>query len=231
AALPPFLSSAANEARVRFHWRFDTPERYQAYMTRYFRLITEADDAVGRIVGELQAQGVYDDTLIIVTGDNGYFQADRGLADKWYPYEESIRVPLVVRDPRLPARRRGVSRDEFALNIDVAPTIIAAAGLQIPKDIQGEDLAPLYLQARAPAWRDEFFYQHPTVLGKDRIPSSEAVIRRDWKFIHWPEFDHQQLFDLRSDPGEVQNLAGQPANAERQATMRERLDAWRQRVR
>jgi len=231
AALPPFLSNAANEARVRFHWRFDTPERYQAYMTRYFRLITEVDDAVGRIVGELQAQGVYDDTLIIVTGDNGYFQADRGLADKWYPYEESVRVPLIVRDPRLPAGRRGETRSQLGLNIDVAPTIVAAAGLPMPGVMQGQDLAPLYLQARAPAWRDEFFYEHPTVLGKDRIPSSEAVIRRDWKFIHWPEFDHQQLFDLQNDPGEVQNLAGQPAHAGREATMRARLDEWRQRVR
>ncbi|MDQ3212242.1 MAG: DUF4976 domain-containing protein, partial [Acidobacteriota bacterium] len=117
------------------------------------------------------------------------------------------------------------------LNIDVAPTIVAAAGLPMPGVMQGQDLAPLYLQARAPAWRDEFFYEHPTVLGKDRIPSSEAVIRRDWKFIHWPEFDHQQLFDLQNDPGEVQNLAGQPAHAGREATMRARLDEWRQRVR
>ena len=71
AALPPFLSNEANEGRVRYHWRFDTPERYQAYMTRYYRLITEVDEAIGRIVGELQAQGVYDTTLIAVIGDNG----------------------------------------------------------------------------------------------------------------------------------------------------------------
>ena len=125
AALPPFLSNEANEGRVRYHWRFDTPESYQAYMTRYYRLITEVDEAVGRIVDELQAQGVYENTLIVFIGDNGYFQADRGLADKWYPYEESVRVPLVVRDPRLPPARRGTTRDQFALNIDVAPTIVA----------------------------------------------------------------------------------------------------------
>src|SRR6185436_1418206 len=83
AALPPFLSNEANEGRVRYHWRFDTPESYQAYMTRYYRLITEVDHAVGRIVDELTAQGVYDHTLILVIGDNGYFHGDRGLADKW----------------------------------------------------------------------------------------------------------------------------------------------------
>ncbi len=103
AALPPFLSTEINEGRIRYHWRFDTPESYQAYMTRYYRLITEVDEAVGRLVDELRVQGVYDNTLIVVVGDNGYFHGDRGLADKWYPYEESLRVPLVVRDPRLPS--------------------------------------------------------------------------------------------------------------------------------
>lgn len=231
AALPPFLSNEANEGRVRYHWRFDTPERYQAYMTRYYRLITEVDAAVGRIVDELHAQGVYDNTMIVFIGDNGYFQADRGLADKWYPYEESNRVPLVVRDPRLPARRRGVTRDQFALNLDVAPTIVAAAGLPVPKVMQGQDLSPLYLQTRAPSWRDEFFYEHPTVLGKDRIPSSQGVIRKDWKYIEWPEFDYPQLFDLKDDPGEIRNLAGHPAHATQQMRMRQQLDAWRQRAR
>lgn len=231
AALPPFLSNEANEGRVRYHWRFDTPESYQAYMTRYYRLITEVDEAVGRLVDELQAQGVYDNTLILFIGDNGYFQADRGLADKWYPYEESVRVPLVVRDPRLPAGKRGVTRDQFALNLDVAPTLIAAAGLPVPGAMQGQDLSPLYLDARPPAWRNEFFYEHPTVTSKNRIPSSSAVIGRDWKYVEWPEFDYQQLFDLRNDRGELRNLAGDPAHATQQEKMRQQLEAWRQRAR
>jgi len=231
AALPPFLSNEANEGRVRYHWRFDTPERYQAYMTRYYRLITEVDEAIGRIAGELQAQGVYDTTLIALIGDNGYFQADRGLADKWYPYEESIRVPLVVRDPRLAPERRGVRRGQFALNLDVAPTLVAAAGLAVPAAMQGRDLSPLYLKARAPAWRDEFFYEHPTVTNRDRIPSSQAVVRKDWKYVEWPEFGFRQLFDLRNDQGELRNLAGQPAHASRELKLRQQLDAWRLRAR
>jgi arylsulfatase A-like enzyme len=231
AALPPFLSNGANEGRVRYHWRFDTPERYQAYMTRYFRLITEVDEAIGRIAGELQAQGVYEQTLIAVIGDNGYFQADRGLADKWYPYEESMRVPLVVRDPRLAPARRGVTRGEFALNLDVAPTLIAAAGLAVPAVMQGRDLSPLYLSARPPDWRDEFFYEHPTVTSRNRIPTSEAVVGRDWKYVEWPEFGFRQLFDLHSDPGELRNLAGQPTHAGQEQRMRQRLEEWRRRAR
>jgi arylsulfatase A-like enzyme len=200
-------------------------------MTRYYRLITEVDEAVGRLVDELRIQGVYDNTLIVFIGDNGYFQADRGLADKWYPYEESARVPLVVRDPRLPPARRGTTHQQFALNLDVAPTLVSAAGLAVPAVMQGRDLSPLYLRTPASAWRDEFFYEHPTITSKDRIPSSHGVIRRDWKYIEWPEFGYQQLFDLRADPGELRNLAGHAAFAGQQKNMRQQLDAWRLRAR
>ena len=227
AALPPFLASEANEGRVRYHWRFDTPESYQAYMTRYYRLITEVDGAIGRIVDELKAQGAYDNTLIVFIGDNGYFHADRGLADKWYPYEESIRVPLIVRDPRLAGSRRGRTLDQLALNIDVAPTIVSAAGVPAPSVMQGEDLSSLYLRSRLPAWRDEFFYEHPTVTSKDRIPSSQAVVRTDWKYVEWPEFDYRQLFNVKEDPGELGNLATDSGHAARRFRMQAALTAWR----
>ena len=230
-ALPPFLSTDANEGRVRFRWRFDTPERYQEYMVRYYRLITEVDAAVGRIVDELKAQGVYERTLIAFIGDNGYFHGDRGLADKWYPYEQALRVPLIVRDPRASARARGSTRDELALNIDVAPTLIAAAGLPVPAVMQGQDLGPLYLLDQPPAWRDEFFYEHPTITSRDRIPSSQGVIRRDWKYVYWPEFDYEQLFNLNEDADEFRNLALEPAYSKDRAAARKKLDDWRGRAR
>jgi arylsulfatase len=234
-ALPPFLSGESNEGRIRFKWRFDTPARYQEYMIRYYRLITEVDAAVGRLVDELKAQGVYDNTLIAFIGDNGYFHGDRGLADKWYPYEQALRVPLIVRDPRLPPRSRGATRDQLALNIDVAPTIVSAAGLPVPDVMQGRDLSALYLGAKAaastPAWRDEFFYEHPTITSRDRIPSSQGVIRRDWKYVYWPEFDYEQLFNLKDDAQELRNLADDAAYAGQRAKMRQKLDEWRQRAR
>jgi arylsulfatase len=231
-ALPPFLSGESNEGRIRFKWRFDTPERYQEYMIRYYRLITEVDAAVGRLVDELKAQGVYDDTLIAFIGDNGYFHGDRGLADKWYPYEQALRVPLIVRDPRLPSRSRGATRDQLALNIDVAPTVVSAAGLPVPDAMQGRDLSALYMGGgRAPQWRDEFFYEHPTITSRDRIPSSQGVIRRDWKYVSFPEFDYEQLFNLKEDPQEVRNLAADAAYADQRVKMRQKLDEWRQRAR
>lgn len=227
AALPPFLASEANEGRVRYHWRFDTPESYQSYMTRYYRLITEVDGAVGRIVDELKAQGVYENTLLVFVGDNGYFHADRGLADKWYPYEEALRVPLIVRDPRLAASRRGRTLEQLALNIDIAPTIVSAAGLEVPSVMQGEDVSPLYLRSAISFWRDEFFYEHPTIISKDRIPSSQAVVRRDWKYVEWPEFDYRQLFNLKDDPGELGNLSTDSAHAAQRFKLQAALTAWR----
>lgn len=230
-SLPPFIAADANEGRVRFKWRFDTPERYQDYMLRYFRLITEVDAAIGRVVDELAAQGVTDNTLLIVIGDNGYFHGDRGLADKWYPYEQALRVPLIVRDPRTARGQRGRTRDELALNLDVAPTIVRAAGLTPPSVMQGRDLAEAGVKPAGDRWRDEFFYEHPTITSRDRIPSSQGVIRRDWKYVTYPEWAHEQLFDLKTDPDEVANLIGQPAHATRAEAMRGKLESWRRAVR
>jgi arylsulfatase A-like enzyme len=230
-ALPPFLSKPSNEGRIRYHWRFDTPERYQEYMIRYYRLITEVDAAVGSLVDELKTQGVYENTLIAFIGDNGYFHGDRGLADKWYPYEQALRVPLIVRDPRAPSSARGTTRDALVLNIDVAPSIVAAAGLAVPAVMQGQDVGPLYLSADTTAWRDEFFYEHPTITSRDRIPASQGVIRRDWKYVYWPEFDHEQLFNLRDDADEVRNIAADPAFADQRTLMRGKLEAWRAKAR
>ena len=230
-ALPWFLRQPSNEGRIRFGWRFDTPVRYQDYLRRYYRLVTEVDLSIGRLLDELDAQNVADETLVIFIGDNGYFQGDRGLADKWYPYEESIRVPLLVRDPRLRDSARGLVLQQAALNIDVAPTIISAASSAVPEVMQGVDLARLYLDRPPADWRDEFFYEHPTITSPDRIPSSTAVVRRDWKYVLWPEFGHEQLFDLRADPGELVNLALDRAHAGQRDVFRRRLVEWQARAR
>ena len=200
-------------------------------MVRYYRLITEVDAAVRPAGGRAEGAGCVHNTLIVFIGDNGYFHADRGLADKWYPYEQALRVPLIVRDPRLSARQRGTRKDQMALNIDVAPTVLSAAGMAVPDVMQGRDLAPLYLSRTPPAWRDEFFYEHPTITSRDRIPSSQGVIRQDWKYVTWPEFQYEQLFDLRKDPQEFRNLAVEDRPPDVLASLRKKLEGWRTRVR
>jgi arylsulfatase A-like enzyme len=220
--LPEFLQSPLNESRKRWHWRFDEPEKYQAMMKNYYRLCTEADAGSGRVIDQLRAEGILDRTLVVFIGDNGYFHGEHGLADKWYAYEESLRVPLIIRDPRLPVGRRGVACDEFALNVDVAPTVLAALAVAAPTTMQGRDLAPLYLAQEKPAWRQEFLYEHATITSRERIPSSYALVRHDAKYVHWPEWNVEELFDLRADQGELRNLAADPAHAGALEEMRSR---------
>ena len=221
--LPPFIAHEKNEGRVRWHWRFDEPAKHQTMMKNYYRLATEVDTTCGRVLAELKKQGLLDHTLVIFTTDNGYFHAEHGLADKWYPHEESIRVPLIVRDPRLAPARRGQTNDDFTLNVDLAPTILAATGIKAPAAMQGRDLSPLYLAAPKPAWRTEFFYEHAVIRNTNFIPSSEALVRKDWKYFYWPDFKTEQLFDLRADPREENDLSADPSQATRLAEMRRRF--------
>ena len=226
--LPPFLANEHQEGRKRWHWRFDTPEKYQRYMKNYLRLASEVDTACGEILSRLEEQRLQSRTLVIFTTDNGYFHGEHGLADKWYPFEESIRVPLILRDPRIPVEQRGSVNTACTLNVDLAPTILAAAQLTAPPRMQGRNLAELYLPAfreklsRDP-WRTEFFYEHATLRSNDFIPASEALVRRDWKYLYWPPFEREQLFHLAVDPGEEQDLVSEPAAQAVLKEMRERF--------
>ena len=221
--LPPFLANEKNEGRRRWHWRFDEPAKYQEMMKNYYRLATEVDAVCGKVVDELARQNVLGETLVIFTTDNGYFHGEHGLADKWYPYEESIRTPMIVRDPRLPSAKRGLQSDAFTLNVDIAPTMLAAAGVPAPAGMQGRDIAPLYLAEAPPSWRQDFFYEHAIINHKDFIPASQALVERTWKYLYWPDFGREQLFHLQEDPREEHDLAGDPAQAARMETMRKRF--------
>lgn len=207
AAQPDFLRNS--EARRRWQIRFATPESYQEMIKAYYRLITHVDESVGQVMEALRASGLAENTVVLFTGDNGYYFGEHGLADKWFPHEESIRVPLVVCDPRQSKERRGVGRDQMALNIDLAPTLLALAGVPVPSGMQGRDLTPV-LRGESPAWRDEFFYEHR--FQHKGIPKSEGV--RTARYVYWKyldvERDAEWLFDLQTDPGQTRNLIADP---------------------
>lgn len=226
--LPPFIANEKNEARRRWKLRFNTPEHYQESMKNYYRLASEVDSVCGRVIEELKKQGVLDQTLVIFTTDNGYFHGEHGLADKWYPFEESIRVPLIVRDPRMAPEKRGTINDDFTLNVDLAPTILAAAGFKAPSTMQGRDFAPLYLPSlylapRKPAWRTAFFYEHATIRDKEFIPASQALVTKQWKYFFWPEFGREQLFHVSQDPYEENDLADNPLQAQKLSALRKQF--------
>lgn len=220
--LPKFFDER-NEGRNRWGWRFDTPEKFQRMMKNYYRLATEVDEVCGKVVAELEYQGILENTLVLFTTDNGYYNAEHGLGDKWYPHQESIRVPLIINDPRMPKERHGSTNDDFTLNVDLAPTILSAAGIDAPQAMQGQNIAALYLTEGTPEWRTEFFYEHPTLRSADFIPASEALVRKDYKYFYWPEQKVEQLFHLKTDPIEEQDLISNPKHAEVLAEMRQRF--------
>jgi arylsulfatase len=212
--LPDFIANEKNEARHRWHWRFDTPEKFQAMMKNYYRMATEVDTTCGRVLAQLAKDGLLENTLVIFTADNGNSHGEHQLADKWYPYEESLRVPLIIHDPRMPRKMSGKTNDDFALNVDLAPTILAAAGIQPPPTMQGRDLAPLYLSTTKPEWRDDFYYEHAIIRDKSFIPASQALVRKDMKYILWSDFGREQLFDRMADPFEETDLISEPSKKE-----------------
>ena len=218
--LPEFVQKS--EGRRRWEWRFDEAQKAQDILHDYYRLITGVDREIGRILETLEQQKLLENTIIIFTADNGYALADRGMADKWYAYEEDLRVPLIIRDPRLP-ERRGQTVDAMALNVDLAPTMLDLAGIPVPKAMQGRSLKPL-LEGEVPQdWRTEYFYEHHSV--KDRIPPSEAVRTQRWKYIRWMEPNPlvEELYDLESDPLEEHNLIADPQHA---AILKELREKW-----
>jgi arylsulfatase A-like enzyme len=220
-----------NEARKRWEIRFPDPEKYQESVRGYYRLITGVDDVVGHMVNKLEELGIADNTVIMLMGDNGFYLAEHGMAGKWYPHEESIRVPLLLYDPRLPDRNRGLKPGEMVLNIDVAPTILSLAGLEIPAGMQGKDLTPLYTgQPDAARWRDEFYYEHTIEI--PTIPPSLAVVTADYKYITYPELESgfEEFYDLKGDPLEKRNLINDPAQQETIRQFRTRLAELKEQV-
>lgn len=194
-----------SEGRKRWERRFHTPEKHQEIVRDYYRLVTGMDREVGRIVAALQELGLADNTIIIFTADNGFFFGERGLADKWFMYEESIRVPCIVVDPSLPQPRRGQALEQMALNIDFAPTMLDYAGVAIPKRMQGKSLRPL-VKGENPSWRHDWFYEHLTL--PKIIPQSEGVRTTRFTYLRWigtaPEVE--ELYDLATDSHQEHNL-------------------------
>ncbi len=219
--LPKFVQTS--EGRRRWEWRFDEPQKAQGILRDYYRLITGMDREVGRILDQLEKQKLAENTVVIFTADNGYALGDRGLADKWYAYEEDMRVAMIIKDPRLPQERRGKTIDAMVLNADLAPTMLDLAGLPVPAAMQGRSLRPLLEGSTPSDWRTEFFYEHHTK--PDRIPASEAVRTERWKYIRWIEPNPltEELYDLTTDPLEEKNLVQAPEHA---AVLEEMRAKW-----
>ena len=207
--------------RVRWKWRFDTPEKYQTMVKGYYRMITEIDDEIALIRKQLKVKGVDDNTIIIVLGDNGYFLGDRQLADKWLMYDASIRVPLIIYDPR---NTKSSTVDAMVLNIDVSKTILELAGVAVPKNYQGINLKPFLEKGNISVTRNTILIEHLWKLPD--IPSSEGVRTDRWKYFRYRLIKApEELYDLQKDPLEKFNLASDIKYATILAQMRKKCDS------
>ena len=206
--------------RTRWKWRFDSPEKYQNMVKGYYRMITEIDDEIGLIRKQLKEKGIEKNTIIIVMGDNGYFLGDRQLADKWLMYDASIRVPLIIYDPRI---RKPATIDAMVLNVDVTKTMLQMAGITTPKNYQGESLMPFVEKGNIQASRKSILIEHLWKLPE--IPSSEGIRTDEWKYFRYRLISApEELYDLKNDPLEKNNLATNAKYAKQLVALRKLCD-------
>lgn len=226
-SLPAFFRTDKNIGRDRWKPLLSTPGLRQETTRDYYRLITGVDEVVGNLVAQLKDLKIDDNTIIIFMGDNGFALGEHGLEGKWFGFEESIRVPLIISGGTLPRHLKGRKSDQLALNIDIAPTILELAGLPKPAEMQGYDL--LTAERNKKQRRKDFFYEH-TYLGSPRLPKVEGVVTRDLKYMLYTEHGYEQLFDLAKDPHETVNLTTRTDSRERLAQMRARYEVLKKEV-
>ncbi len=224
-AQPEFLRSSLNGDPSK-KWLKDH-EAYQDYLRKFYQTITRADLAVGRLRDALKDRGFDKNTVVIYSSDHGTMLGAHGLSGKWIMYEESIRAPLIIHDPRLPATQRGRRCEEMVLSIDLAPTMLALAGVKIPESMQGLDMTPL-VRDEPVDWRSDWYYEHVYNTRPPRSPivKVEGVRTDRWKYTRYPEIGPlaEQLFDLENDPLERSNLAGSSSHQQTLIQLRSRCD-------
>ncbi len=193
-------------------------------------MLSGIDRVIGRLRNELEKQGLADNTVIIYIADNGYYMGDRGFAGKWSHYEQSLRVPLIVYDPRLPKTNRGIVRDEMALNIDIPATILQLAGVKIPTRYQGRSLSPLLQGKHASDWRNDFFCEH--LMDIPEIPKWEGVRGKRYVYANYFEQEpvYEFLHDLETDPDQLVNLEADPKYREILAAMSKRCEELKEKM-
>ena len=167
-------------------------------------------------------------TVIVFTSDNGFFLGERGWAGKYFIHEESIRAPLIVWDPRS-RKRMGRRSTEMTLNLDIAPTILELAGLEIDPSTNGKSVVPL-LDGASPPWRTEWFYEFLWRREGIPIPRTEGIRSERWKYNVYLDGQpgYEELYDLEADPEEESNLAESADHQNELERLRSRRQAWKE---
>ena len=193
----------------------------EEYYKRYCEALCSVDDSVGAVMDQLKKMGIYDETLVIYMGDNGFMFGEHGLIDKRVAYETSIRVPMLMQCPQL--FKGGTVVDKVVANIDIAPTVMEAMGLQKPPHMDGKSFIDLAQGKKVP-WREYFLYVY---YWEKNFPQSPTVFSlRGDKFkynTYYGLWDTDEFFDIEKDPKEQNNLIHDPKFAKKAKEMEDRL--------
>lgn len=183
-----------------YHGQMD----FDTFYRRYCETLLSVDESIGRVIKYLEDNGLAEDTLVMYMGDNGFVFGEHGLIDKRHMYEESMRVPFLAWCPG--TIKGGSVIEELVQNIDVGPTIMDLAGLEVPERMDGQSFLPL-LQGKKTAWRDAAFYEYYWERNFPHTPTTHGVRTDRYKYIHYHGiWDTDELYDLREDPTEMHNL-------------------------
>ena len=185
--------------------------KYQRYMQDYLACVQSVDDNVGRLLAWLDRAGLASNTVVIYTSDQGFFLGDHGLYDKRFMYEDSIKMPFLIRWPGvIPA---GSVQSALAINADFAPLFLDLAGQPVPAEMQGRSLLPLLRNERPADWRTSFYYRYYHDPGDHNTRAHYGVRTETHKLIYFWKKDQWELYDLVHDPLEMHNLYANPAQA------------------
>ena len=195
--------------------------KYQRYMRDYLACVASVDDNVGRLLDYLDKKGLADNTIVIYTSDQGFYLGDHNWFDKRFMYEESLRMPLLVRWPA--QVKAGTVNDAMVLNVDFAPTLLDAAGLKVPADMQGRSFLPLLRGAKPKDWRTSMYYRYYHYPQHHRVQPHYGVRTARSKLIFFNKIKQWELFDLQKDPHELKNVYADPAYADRVKTLKAEL--------
>lgn len=226
ATLPEFVRRGFG--RTVYDEEYNLRGDHNPYLRDYFRKIASVDRSVGAIMKMLKERGLADNTVILFLSDHGTHFGEKQLGGKWTPYDASLRIPFIVKDPR-PEGRRGARLEPIALNIDVAPTILALAGLSVPAEMEGRSLRPL-LEGKPVAWRDHFFFEHFCSPAPVKyIPRNVGIRTAKAKYARWIDLEPpvEEFYDLEADPEERHNLIEDPSRRMEIDALRQDYDNWR----
>ncbi len=201
---------------------FDDVPTYEKFITDYYSTITGVDDNVGKVLDTLKAMNQLDNTAILYTSDNGFFAGEWQAFDKRFMHEVSIRVPMLVRYPKLV--KAGTTPKEMILNIDIAPTLLELAGVKEVPPMHGRSFLPV-LKGEAKNWRKDWLYSYYEYPGPHSVQKHRGIRTETWKLIHYYKQSPEEfeLYNLEKDPKETTNLYGKPEYAEITQKLKDRL--------